>query len=307
VNTIDRALAGTLTPGEVDDALEGMIAGTLSEAFAAGFLVALRARPPTVDQLVSGAGVLRRHMTPVRAPADAIDTCGTGGDGSGTVNLSTGAALLCARMGVPVAKHGNRAVSSKAGSADVLEAMGIPIDLDADGVAASIARTNFGFMMAPRFHAATARIGPVRRALGIRTLFNLLGPLANPAGVRRQVVGVYDASLTGVVAEALGRLGAEHALVVHCDGMDEIGLHADTVGHRWQGGSLRGWRLPGTGVPLAELRGGDATTNAGILERALAGERGPVRDAIHRNAAAALEVSGRAGSFDEALAMLAGT
>jgi anthranilate phosphoribosyltransferase len=232
----------------------------------------------------------------VRAPAGAIDTCGTGGDGAGTVNLSTGAALACAAMGAAVAKHGNRAMSSRCGSADVLEALGFRTDLDAGEAELAMSRHNFAFLMAPRFHPAMKNVAPVRRALGVRTLFNLLGPLANPAGVRRQVVGVYDPALTGPVAHALLALGSERALVVHGGGLDELALHARTTGHVVDEGAVVPFVHEGRGVPLGALAGGDAARNAAILSSALAGEPGPVLDAIALNAGAALWVAGRAES-----------
>jgi len=302
---VDRVLAGEAGIAEVEATLDALVDGSLDPVLAGGFLVALRTRPVTAELLVAGASALRRRMLPVVAPAGAIDTCGTGGDGQGTVNISTAAALVCAALGVPVAKHGNRSVSSRCGSADVLEALGFATDLDGAGASAALSRHNFAFLMAPRFHPAMKNVAPVRRALGIRTLFNLLGPLCNPAGVTRQLVGVYDPALTAPVAEALRALGAERALVVHGGGLDEIALHADTVGHRLDLGRIEPVRWAGRGVPLAALAGGEAVQNAGILRAALVGERGPVAEAIARNAGAALWVAGRAADLDggEAIAL----
>ncbi len=296
---VDRVLCGEAGIAEVEAALDALVDGTLDPVLAGGFLVALRTRPVTAELLVAGASALRRRMLRVSAPLGAIDTCGTGGDGSGTVNISTAAALCCAALGVPVAKHGNRSVSSRCGSADVLEALGFATDLDAAAASAALSRHNFAFMMAPGFHPAMKNVAPVRRALGVRTLFNLLGPLSNPAGVSRQLVGVYDPALTGPLAEALRSLGAERALVVHGGGLDEIALHADTVGHRLDGGQIEPVRWAGHGVPLEALAGGEAEENARILRRALGGEPGPVAEAIARNAGAALWVAGRAGDLDE--------
>ncbi len=296
---VDRVLAGEAGIDEVECTLDALVDGSLDPVLAGGFLVALRTRPVTPALLVAGASALRRRMLRVNAPPGAIDTCGTGGDGSGTVNISTAAALVCASLGVPVAKHGNRSVSSRCGSADVLEALGFAPDLDAASVEAALEQHHFAFMMAPRFHPAMKNVAPVRRALGIRTLFNLLGPLANPASVTRQLVGVYDPGLTAPLAEALRSLGAERALVVHGGGLDEIALHADTVGHQLDGGRIEPVRLPGRAVPLDALAGGDAEQNAQVLRRALGGEPGPVAEAVARNAGAALWVAGRADDIEE--------
>ncbi len=300
---LDRVLAGAATPGEVEAMLDGMVAGTVEPALAGGLLVALRTRPVSADLLVAGARALRRHGLAVAAPPGAIDTCGTGGDGASTVNISTGAALLVAAMGLPVAKHGNRAISSRCGSADVLEALGFSTTLDPEAAATALSRFNFAFLMAPVFHPAMKNVAPVRRALGVRTLFNLLGPLANPAGVRRQVVGVYDPALTGPMCEALRDLGAERVLVVHGGGLDEIALHAPTHGHALDGGVITPFHHPSASVPLEALAGADPVSNAAILARALGGEPGPVAEAIATNAGAALWVGGRADSVPQGIVL----
>ncbi len=299
MSLIDRVLAGAFTPTEIEDFLDGVFARSVDPVVVSGLLIALRTQAVSGPMLAAGARVLRRHAVRVHAPDDAIDTCGTGGDGSGTVNISTAAALVVACCGGIVAKHGNRAVSSRSGSADVLEAFGIPIDLDSESASAAMRRTGFAFLMAPRFHPAMASVAPIRRALGVRTLFNLLGPLANPALVRRQIVGVYDPALTRAMCEALAELGSERALVVSCAGLDEIGLHADTTGHELRGGEIVAFRHPGRGIALAELAGGDAAHNAKLLTTALQGGEGAIGLAIAVNAGAALWVAGLADSMAE--------
>lgn len=299
MNLIDRALSGEFSPTEVESFLDDVFTGAVDPVVVSGVLIALRTQPITGALLAAGARALRRHAVRVDAPVGAIDTCGTGGDGSGTVNISTAAALVVASCGGVVAKHGNRAVSSRSGSADVLEAWGIPIDLDGPAATAAMAKTGFAFLMAPRFHPAMAAVAPVRRALGVRTLFNLLGPLANPAGVRRQIVGVYDPALTGPMCEALRELGSESALVVSCGGLDEIGLHAETTGHRLLGSKIWEFRHPNRGVALSEIAGGDAALNARLLGEAMMGGRGPIATAIAVNAGAALWCAGIAPSIVE--------
>jgi anthranilate phosphoribosyltransferase len=226
-----------------------------------------------------------------------VDTCGTGGDRSFTFNISTAAALVVAAAGGAVAKHGNRSVSSRAGSADVLEASGAVLTLGPREAARTLDATGFAFLFAPVFHPAMSNVAPVRKALGIRTLFNLLGPLANPALAQRQLLGVYDPSMTRVMAEALVDLGCESALVIHCEGLDEIGLHGVTQGHFVNDGSVSSFFLDPRDLkvakaPLEALSGGDAQKNAEILKAVLEGEPGPRSDVVALNAAAALGVAG---------------
>jgi anthranilate phosphoribosyltransferase len=235
-----------------------------------------------------------------------VDTCGTGGDRTGTFNISTAAALVVAAAGGAVAKHGNRSVSSKAGSADVLEAAGAVLSLGPREAARALDATGFSFLFAPIFHPAMANVAPVRKALGIRTLFNLLGPLANPALAQRQLLGVYDPGMTRVMAEALIELGCESALVIHCEGLDEIGLHAVTQGHFVNKGRVTTFTLDPADLgiaraPLEALQGGDAQRNAEILRSVLDGEEGPRADVVALNAAAALGVAGLTRDLAEGL------
>ncbi|MDP8905069.1 MAG: anthranilate phosphoribosyltransferase, partial [Chloroflexota bacterium] len=225
-----RVVAGaTLSRDEARAGMGEVMDGTAKPAQLAALLVALRMRGETSEELAGLAEAMRERVLRVAAPADAIDTCGTGGDGAATFNISTAAGLLVAAAGVPVAKHGNRAVTSPAGSADVLEALGVPIELTPEEAATELTRRRFAFLFAPAYHPAMRHAAPVRRELGVPTSFNLLGPLANPAGVRRQVVGVADPRAARRVAEALHALGAERAFVVHGDGIDELPLDGSGV------------------------------------------------------------------------------
>ena len=311
---IDRLLAGgTLGADEVEATFGAIMAGTLPEAAVAGFLVALRARGETGPEIAAAARVMRRHAVPVPVarPGAAIDTCGTGGDASGTINVSTAAALVAAAAGVPVAKHGNRSVSSRCGSADVLEACGVRLDLPPGALGTLVDETGIAFLFAPRLHPAMAAVMPVRRALGVRTVFNLLGPLTNPAGVRRQVVGVWSASLVPLVAEALAALGAAHALVVHgLEGLDELSACGPSEAAEVRDGRVvRRFRVrpedagiePGR---FEELVGGDVRENARRLEAILGGrETGTAADAVALNAGAALVVAGRAENLRDGTAL----
>ena len=261
-----------------------------------------------MDELVGFATVMRRHAAkifPEGALADwtLVDTCGTGGDASGTFNISTCAAFVVAGAGVRVAKHGNRSISSKCGSADVLEALGVKIDLPPERVRECIKRYGIGFLFAPLMHSAVKHAMPARRALGGRTVFNLLGPLTNPAGAQAQVVGVYDASLTELMARALAELGAKRAFVVHgADGLDEISLSGETRVSEVHDGRIRTFTVTPEDfglprAPLAALAGGDARQNAQIIRDVLGGKPGPHRDIVLANAAAALVVAGAAEDF----------
>jgi len=237
--------------------------------------------------------------------AALVDSCGTGGDASGTFNISTAAALVAAAAGAKVAKHGNRAVTSRCGSADVLEALGIPIDLTPEAAAEALRRHGFCFLLAPSHHPAMKAVMPVRRALGVRTVFNVLGPLLNPAGARRQVMGVYSARLVPLVAEAMTKLGARHAMVVHGDGaLDELALSGPSEVAEVRDGRvtlsvIAPERFGLTRAPLESLTGGDAALNAEILRGIFAGEPGPRRDVVLLNAAAVLVTAGVAGDLHE--------
>lgn len=268
-----------LAAADVADVFGEIMDGHATPAQIGGLLVALRCKGETADELAGAARAMRARATPLAVPdhARAVDTCGTGGDNAGTVNISTLAAIIAAGAGAIVAKHGNRALSSKAGSADVLEAMGVVIDAPVAVVEACIATAGIGFAFAPAFHAATRHAAGPRRELGTRTLFNLLGPLTNPAQVMHQVVGVYDKAWCAPVARALGALGARRAFVVHGDGgLDEIAVNGMTWVAEWTGTAVREYAMvPGDfglgGADPGELAGGDAATNAQILWRVLTG------------------------------------
>jgi anthranilate phosphoribosyltransferase len=263
----------------------------------------LRVRGETVDELTGGAEALRERMVKVQAPADAIDTCGTGGDASGTFNVSTAAALVVAACGVPVAKHGNRALSSKAGSADILAALGVNIDVEPSRVERAIREAGIGFMMAPRHHGAMRHVAGARVELGTRTIFNLLGPLANPAGARRQLLGVFAHDWIEPLAHVLGQLGSERAWVVHgSDGLDELTTTGPSHVAELRAGRVTTFEVTPeqAGLPrarLEDLRGADATTNADALRALLDGVRGPYRDIVLLNSAAALMIADRAGDL----------
>jgi anthranilate phosphoribosyltransferase len=289
-----------LSRGEMRAVLRAIVESEGREIAVAGLLAALRMRGETAEEIVGAAEAMRELALPLPdAPEGAMDTCGTGGDGSGTFNISTAAALVASACGAPVAKHGNRAASSRCGSADVLEALGVRID-DPLRAAASVREMGIGFLFAPACHPAMSRVAPVRRALGIPTLFNRLGPLTNPMRVRRHLVGVSEASFAEPMLECLARLGAERAWVVHAeDGLDEISPCAATQVWSYHDGKTARLRLePGELVAkleLEDLRGGDAGRNAAILRGVLRGERGPHRDAVLLNAGAACVVAGLVG------------
>jgi anthranilate phosphoribosyltransferase len=303
---------GSLSQAEAQVAMGEVMDGVATPAQLAGLLLALRMRGETADELAGFALAMRERVLAVDAPAGAIDTCGTGGDGARTFNISTAAALVVAAAGVPVAKHGNRAMSSASGSADVLEALGIPIDLAPADAAAALKRDGFAFLFAPAYHPAMKHAGPTRRELGVPTAFNLIGPLTNPAGVRRQVVGVADPTAARRVAYVLHRLGAERAFVVHGHGLDELPLDGSGVIYDVSMGGVRRRTVDSVALGLGvmdsgALRGGDAAENATIIERVLDGERGPQRDVVLLNAGAALLVSGQIGRLAEGVGLAAAT
>jgi anthranilate phosphoribosyltransferase len=309
---IGKAATGArLSEPEAAEAFGLMMTGNATPAQVAGLLMALRVRGETVEEITAGARSLRERMARIEAPADAIDTCGTGGDGAGTHNISTAAALVAAGAGVPVAKHGNRSLSSKSGSAEVLTQLGVNIDAEFPLVEQAIRDAGIGFMMAPRHHGAMRHVAGPRVELGTRTIFNLLGPLANPAGVRRQLMGVFAAEWIEPLAEVLGRLGSRFAWVVHgSDGLDELTTTGPTLVAEWDGERVRRFEVTpeDAGLPRArpeDLLGGDPAHNADAIRAVLAGRPGPLRDAVTLGAAGALVVAGRAGDLREAAALAA--
>jgi anthranilate phosphoribosyltransferase len=300
----------TLTMDEAHAAMGSVMDGEATPAQLAALLVALRMRGETIEELAGFAAAMRDRVVRVEAPDGTIDTCGTGGDKSGTFNISTAAALVVAAAGVPVAKHGNRAITSQSGSADVLEALGVRTDHDAASAGASLRDHGFAFLFAPNFHPAMKHAGPTRREIGVRTAFNLLGPLTNPAGARRQVVGVADPAAAPRLAEVLRLLGVERAFVVHGDGLDELPLDGSGVLYHASPDEVvrhavdaKGLGLPG--APTSALGGGDPTTNARLIEAILHGESGARRDVVLLNAAAALLAAGRVERLEEGLEMAA--
>jgi anthranilate phosphoribosyltransferase len=295
------------------DLLEAILRNEASELQIAALLGALAARGETPAEIAGFTDVLRSAATPYPDLTDAergqlVDTCGTGGDSSNTFNISTAAALVAASAGATVAKHGNRAVTSKCGSADVLEALGIPIHLDPTAATAALRRHRFCFLLAPAHHPQMKALMPVRKALGVRTVLHILGPLLNPAGARRQVMGVYHPRLVPLVAEAMTLLGTHHAMVVHGDGgLDEISLSGPSQVAEVRDGVIHQYLLTPeelglTPAPLEALTGGDATLNAAILTAIFAGEPGPRRDVVLLNSAAVLVTSGIASDMSDGIA-----
>jgi len=305
-----------LTEGEMVDAMESIMGGEATHAQMAAFLTALRIKGETVDEITGAARVMREHATRIRVSRrpqpvvsvdrddinidleTIVDTCGTGGDQTHTFNISTTTAFVIAGAGLPVAKHGNRAVSSRCGSADVLEQLGVNLDITPELVQECVEEVGIGFLYAPLLHSAMKYVAPVRREMGIRTIFNILGPLTNPAGASCQVLGVYRKELTGVLAAVLGRLGSRRALVVHgADGLDEITITGAThIAELCEGVvieyDIRPEELGLTSAPAASITGGDAAENAAIVRAILDGEQGPRRDVVLLNAAAALLAAG---------------
>lgn len=305
------AIAGgrTLSRDEALQAFDVVMAGDATPAQMGALLMGLRVRGETVDEITGGALALRGRMVRIEAPADAIDTCGTGGDARGTFNVSTAAAFVVAGAGVPVAKHGNRALSSKAGSADVLKALGVNIEAEAALIQRSIREAGIGFMMAPRHHGAMRHVAGPRVELGTRTIFNLLGPLANPASTRRQLVGVFAAEWVEPLAHVLAGLGSERAWVVHgADGLDELSTTGPSRVAALEHGTVETFEVTPETYGLArarldQLKGGDAEHNGAALRLVLAGEPGPFRDIVLLNAGAALVVAGRAGTLEAGIAV----
>ncbi len=304
------AAGAELSREEAAEAFGRMMSGEATPSQMGGLLMALRVRGETVDEITGAVTAMRAKMLRVEAPPQAIDVVGTGGDATGSFNISTCAAFIVAGTGVPVAKHGNRALSSKSGAADVLTALGVKIDLPPERITACINGANIGFMFAPAHHPAMKHVGPTRVELGTRTIFNLLGPLSNPAGVNRQMVGVFSKQWVEPLAHVLKNLGSERAIVVHgSDGLDEITTSGPTAVASLENGTVRTFEITPEEIGVERvapqaLRGGDAATNAAALRAALEGKKGPLRDVAILNAAAALLVAHKATDLKSA-AMLA--
>lgn len=304
------ATGSALSFEEAREAFDIIMSGDATPGQIGGFLMALRVRGETVSEISGAVATMRAKMLRVDAPAGAIDIVGTGGDNSHSVNISTGSAFVIAGSGVPVAKHGNRGLSSLTGAADVLVALGVKIDISPEFIGRCIHETGVGFMFAPAHHPAMKHVGPTRVELGTRTIFNLLGPLSNPAGVKRQMVGVFLPEWILPVAETLKALGAEHAWVAHGDGYDEITTTGETHVAELIGGEIRSFTLTPEAVGLArhtkdELRGGDAAYNADALRDMLSGAAGAYRDTVLMNAGAGLVVAGKATTLGDGIALAA--
>lgn len=301
----------TLSRAEIQTAFDIMIAGQATPGQMAAFLMAMRVRGETIDEITGAAELLRARMTSVEAPPETIDIVGTGGDSHGTHNISTCTALVAAGAGARVAKHGNRSVSSKSGASDVLGALGVKLDITPETVAACIRQAGVGFMWAPLHHPAMKHFAPTRQELGVRTIFNVLGPICNPAGVKRQIAGVYARELVEPIAHVLKNLGSEHVWVVHGeDGMDELTTTGITHVAELKNGAVTTFevdpeKLGLTKVTIADLVGGDAAHNAAAIRDVLAGKAGPFRDIVLLNAAAALIIAGLAATLEEGLSRAA--
>ena len=304
------ATGATLSREEAAGAFDRMMSGEATPSQMGGLLMALRVRGETVEEITGAVTTMRAKMLDVKAPADAVDVVGTGGDASGSFNISTCAAFVVAGAGVPVAKHGNRALSSRSGAADVLQALGVKIELNAEQVGTCIRDAGIGFMFAPAHHPAMKNVGPTRVELGTRTIFNLLGPLSNPARVKRQMIGTFSKQWVEPMVQVLKNLGSESIWVVHgSDGLDEITTAGPTTVAALENGKIRTFEVgpEDAGLPRAKpeaLRGGDAEHNARALLDVLKGKAGPFRDVALLNAAAALIVAGKAKDLKQG-AMLA--
>jgi len=305
----------TLALDEAQALMRQILAGQASDIEIAALLGALAGRGETAPEIAGFALAMREAATTLpltpAEQAELVDTCGTGGDASGSFNISTAAALIAAAAGAKVAKHGNRAITSKCGSADVLEALGIPVALSPDAAAEALRRHNFCFLLAPSHHPAMKAVMPVRRAMGVRTILHVLGPLLNPAGARRQVMGVYSARLVPLVAEAMTMLGIKHALVVHGDsGLDELALSGPSDVAEVRDGTVKPYKITPEEfglprAPMTALEGTDASGNAAILTSIFSGETGPKRDIVVLNAAAVLMTAGQANNIPEGIELAA--
>ncbi|MBV9458255.1 MAG: anthranilate phosphoribosyltransferase [Bradyrhizobium sp.] len=303
------ATGATLTREESAAAFDSLMSGEATPSQMGGLLMALRVRGETVEEITGAVSAMRAKMLPVIAPADAVDIVGTGGDGSGSVNVSTCASFIVAGTGVPVAKHGNRALSSRSGAADVLASLGVKIDLKPEQVGRCVKEAGIGFMFAPSHHPAMKNVGPTRTELATRTIFNLLGPLSNPAGVKRQMVGVFSRQWVQPLAQVLKNLGAEAVWVVHgSDGLDEITLTGPTFVAALENGNIRSFEVTPEEAGLGRaggdgLKGGDANANAVALQGVLDGKPSAYRDVALLNAAAALVVAGKAKTLKDGVGL----
>ncbi|MEX6507781.1 anthranilate phosphoribosyltransferase [Jiella sp. M17.18] len=300
----------SLTRAEAETAFGIMMSGEATPSQIGALLMALRVRGETVEEIAGAVSVMRRNMRRVKAPADAIDIVGTGGDHAGTVNVSTCSAIVLAGCGLTVAKHGNRALSSKSGAADVLSELGIDVDLSPDQITEAIAEAGFGFMFAPTHHAAMRFVGPSRVELGTRTMFNLLGPLSNPAGVEKLLVGVFSPDWLDHIAETLLTLGTKSAWVVHGDGLDEMTVTGTTQVTAVENGTLRRFTIEPEDAglrrwTLADVKGGDAAANAVALRAVLDGAEGAYRDIVLLNSAGALVMAGEVPDLETGVARAA--
>jgi anthranilate phosphoribosyltransferase len=304
-----RLAAGeTLSEADSAAAFDVMMSGDATPSQMGAFLMALRLRGETVEEITGAARTMRAKALPIVAPPGAIDTVGTGGDGAGTFNISTAAAIVVAGAGVPVAKHGNRNFSSKSGAADILQALGVNLDAGVGPVQRAMREACIGFLMAPKYHSAMRHVGPTRVEIGTRTIFNLLGPISNPAGAKRQLVGVFAPNWTKPIAEVLGKLGSERAWVVHGQGLDELTTTGSSTVAELNHGKVETFEVTPEMAGLkratiADLRGGDPQENAATLRALLDGKEGPIRDIVLLNAAAALIVSDKAKDLKEGVAI----
>jgi len=300
----------SLSESQAEAAFEIIMSGNATPSQVGAFLMALRVRGETVEEIAGAARIMRAKAVAVDAPPGTIDTCGTGGDASGSFNISTASALVVAGCGVPVAKHGNRALSSQSGSADVLTALGVNIEADLRVVRSCLWEIGIGFLMAPRHHSATRHVAPTRVELGTRTIFNLLGPLSSPASAPRQLVGVFAPEWVRPMAEVLGRLGLERAWVVHGSGLDELTTAGVTTVAALEDGMVETFEVVAEDFGLAparveDLRGGTPQHNAGLMRDLLAGTGGPLRDIVLLNSGAALLVAGQATDLEAGIELAA--
>lgn len=313
LDSLRRVVEGQdLSRSEAAYAMEQLMEGKATPSQMGAFLAALRVKGETVDEITGFAEIMRRKVVPVKQSFhNTVDTCGTGGDGGRTFNVSTATSILAASLGVPVAKHGNRSVSSKSGSADVLEALGVRAQMSADEARTALEQIGICFMFAPLYHQSMRHVMPTRKELGIRTCFNILGPLTNPAGVKRQLLGVYSQSLTELIASVLKELGADRALVVASDdGLDEISVSAPTQISELKDGQVTTYSITPEALglaryPLRDVAGGDAAQNAAIIRDIFSGQKGAARDIVLANAAAVLYVAGVVDSLREGVRLAA--